>query len=222
MKFKGWKTKTRMKKEIKTSIYANTNNLDVAQVVNIGLFPFGVPANAPTVIWRNNGTDASANRYYPVIPNGAGANEAIGQKYILKYVEVIFTIEWAVNNILEDGYRICLVKSRYPTAAMNFTVGNLFLIDSVYNAPIDTKSWDVQYDRIVWRHGALQGAAVTAQGQAIPQNYKFVIPMKKSMDVGLDNVTMFDTDLIIFAYGLKNNNSFRATNITAFYRFVDP
>lgn len=186
-----------------------------------------------SMIWRNNGVDSGGFNWFPVPAQGNGENNIAGIKFNLRYVEVIFVLYPLVNpsTSFTDYIRIMLLKER--NAGTIFTGAGagapVFLQFTQANAPLRTKTWDVQMDKIIpYTTGLTSNAAIltnnTTSMAPKPIKMRLIIPLRHSCQLELNGATQyaFPLSMYLMAFTDRTDNYWRSDSIAAIYYFRDP
>lgn len=246
LRFKGVKTRLNLKKELKILPYAYVQQDLTVLTIDVNRFVEAYP----TIIWSNNGSDGSgrvapADQYFPNITQGTEPYQAIGQKYNLKYVEVSFEVaqtffdtndpETTDPDRQDNQFRLMILKQRDPN--IDITHNNIFWLHSqgvlMPNSPIDTRKWDVQYDRTFNKRTGLQQNVQFGDGdppvniiytgvdgnRSNPNFFRFIIPLKHTFNIA-NGASKFPLRLSILINARREG--FYVNNINAIYRFTDP
>lgn len=220
LKFRGWKTRLTKRKEIKWVTYVGLGN-----AANLPIARFAV-APAGTVIWSNIGSDTVPTPYFPGVQTGAGVGQCEGQKYNLLYAEIRFTlyqfgIPTLVNGNFTETLRMIVTVERTNNTPYN---GQYLYYDATTpNATINTKYWNLQTDKIWNVYTGLNnlGAAVLGGPQPKERNYRFIIPIRKTMDVVAAGQTQFPYSMRIAIYSYYTDQLFAVKNRQVTYFFKD-
>lgn len=187
-------------------------------------------------IFTLNGRDLNASPapWYIQPGQGTGPNQIVGEKYNLRYAEVCFTLHplytLSPSFTSTDSLRIIIVKERLARTDLSGALGGLGIILQFMDflAPVDTKRWDVQYDKVwTFQTGRTDkpGAGTYEWTSLVPKPklFRFIIPLKETMEYQIvPNVNLFSNNLYIFAFTDRNSQYWGYRNLSATYYYRDP
>lgn len=226
MKVKGWKTRTNNRPEIKRVSYSSAS-------INIRTYAFwdaNMTANPNvSLLWSNNGTDAQPGPqpWYPFPAQGVGQNQFIGTKYKMLYVELMTSLAFnpqVIPTLSQDILRIFLIKERQPNQP--YAGAGTVFVNGAFFSPIDTKKWDVQFDKFYNLQTGLQssdghgGYYGTTQASG-PFKFRWIIPMRHNMEQN-NNTTQFPYKFYLVAIVAGSDNQWATTSLNAIWYFKDP
>lgn len=216
--------------ETKRTVYLGTQKL----VPNLTGLDAGLAAGGVQVglLWSNNGVDTIGGNWFPQPTQGVGQNQVIGTKYNIRYCELTMLLQptGAAPTNLVDCLRIILIRERQPntTIANAFGVGNILKFAN-FLAPVDTKNWDVQFDKIYTYTTGL--STVTNPGtnniqtmMPRPKIFRFIIPLKDTLEIqqiGVNNEP-FTHRMYLYCFTNTDVSYWVSPGISAIYYYRDP
>lgn len=175
-------------------------------------------------LWANNGVSTGGGAAWFIPPiQGTGATQVVGTKYNMKYVEVLIPIvnDTTVNSGTDcDFLRVWIIKERVkniaPSIANTFDANNFF-------APINTKDWDVQFDKIYPINLGVLAGNMQCLTKGVPKLFRFIIPLKETLEVVMaEPDDKFRFRVYIFAANFFTNLKFTTPAYSFSYHFIDP
>lgn len=206
------RTKTNNRKEVKRT-----------QVVT-ATQPISNVAAGVTALWASTGVNPAAASWYLAPTQGVGDQNVIGDKYNLKYGEIIFGVRFNTSVNIYDYLRIMVVRQRMITVLP--TPANLFVENGGFWAPLDSKNFDIQYDKIFPINTGLNqnpavGTTFIQSVQTRPMKFRFIVPLKKTMRIDTANAQFPLTTYILATTFLVNTIAVQTESCATYY-FTDP
>lgn len=224
MRVKGWKTKTNNRPEMKRTSYSSAS-------INIRTYAYWdanmLATPNTSLLWSNNGVDRVPVPWFPWPVQGVGQNQFIGTKYKTIYVELMTSIAFnpqIIPALSQDIMRIFLIKERQPNQLYQ-NATDVF-VNGAFFSPIDSKKWDVQFDKFYNLQTGLQSSDGhgnfygTAQASG-PFKFRWIIPMKHNMEAST-NPVQFPYRFYLVAIVAGSDNQWATTSLNAIWYFKDP
>lgn len=185
-----------------------------------------------SLIWANNFNDAGITPWFPQPGQGPAENQMIGTKYNLKYAELTFILEPMLNQPtgFVDSIRLILIKERQSRQIITGPGAGAptILRFTNFHAPVDTKKWDVQYDKIFPYTTGITTTAVPV-GNVFnslvpkPKIFRFIIPLKETLEYALPAInTPFTNSMYLFAFTHTQDNYWFIRPASCIYYYRDP
>lgn len=215
----GNSVKAKMRTEWKASVAAtnNTANLNIHTIAQ------------PSVIMS---TDNAANivgvQPMPAIVQGVGNNQAVGNKFYYRYIDVRFTIEQIPDvDFAYDTVRLMMVTQRYQTSSITTNLFSSYTIGFMTNiqVPIETKLWRVHYDKLfaisngMGTNPAL-GTIEYQSTMSLPRYFRWKIPFKQN--VTIPPVGNWVPDLRTYILAITQYGNARLAHFCCKIYFKDP
>lgn len=177
-----------------------------------------------TALFNNNALAAAGNTYWTAPGSqGVGSTQYIGVKINALFFDVVFSLN-SLNAALvlavPSQYKFRIAVCRYrdtldPNGAMPFPMTS-------WLTPIDTRSWDVWYDKqFVMKSGkSVVGVPLTMQSS--PRKFRFRFPCKQTTTPflnGASNAITFNTTFGVWIFSDSNNvYQIQDRSVKFFYR----
>lgn len=215
---------------MKRVIYASAFQVQIRNLTNwdTGL----VGGNDRTsLIWSNNGIDAGGFRWYPSPQAGSADNQMEGTKYCSLYAELSFIMYPLpnANNQFSDSIRFILFKERQKDILITGAGGGapVILQFTQFTAPIRTKIWDVQMDKIItYTTGLTTNAAAGTNNHTTigpkPIRMRLIIPLKHKMTGPTLLQNLFPLRMYLYAFTDRTDQTWTIYDTSCVYYYRDP
>lgn len=220
MSVKGFRERLQEKKEMRFTQYQYTP-------ATANFIPAYVSAN-PLIIWSNDGLDLNAKPFFNQPTQGTSRNQFLGDKFNMLYADVAFVINQRnagtiLPSTINDQVRVLVIRRKDDVTP--FTTANIFRDVNSFLSDVETKMWEVQYDKFfAWSTGftTTSGGTTVTSIQSKSKLFRMTIPLQQTMTLSTDQTPFSeDQQVYIIAYACLNANLFEANAVHATYYFKD-
>lgn len=209
------------KSEIKFIDY----NLEVGTIIDT----FDTSGNWGKRIWTTDTAyaDPASQRYMPMITQGPGFNQRIGDSWIYNGLDLRFLVRSVPSgsNVNPNIFRLYIVKNKIQQN-ISPSASNMPL---TFNQPIDTRIWDVIYDRtFAMDNGFVNNgdSSYTNHVQSKIKAFRFKIPFRlketTQATTGVANPVLFPQNIYVYIGSLDLCSDFIFTSVNCRIYFMDP